>query len=350
MCSNLSSRAFPVSIYYDQALQPGNPPTGWADAARQAIEREGAKLSAYTDWVNARRTLASITGLDPAKRDAFDARLDTARRALRNDAALDPATRLDLSSAASDIEEAKADLAKQAVEQAGQQVEAAATSVADPEALQKLQHSAAEVARADELLQVRDYAGYREAYDSAELAYVQGVSQELLTQLQRQIDAVNAGADLQNVRPVQVPPILRDNLSRALKATDLRSARAYYLAARGTLHVAEDVQVQNVIGPLQSMTGDIPPAGVQPSQPLVPKLTIENPEGLTKQVKQLDLAVDIAAILSAGVLGVLLVWAPNPGWGQWTDMFAALLWGLGLYSVGTSTFEGILGVRTKLSP
>lgn len=75
----------------------------------------------------------------------------------------------------------------------------------------------------------------------------------------------------------------------------------------------------------------------------------EDTKELAARVKVLDNLVDGAAVVSAAALGVLLIWAPNAGWGRPTDLVAALLWGMGLHTVGTSTFEGILGLRAKLS-
>lgn len=338
-----------VSVYYEQSLQPGNAPTGWADAARQAIEREGAKLSAYSDWINARRTLASITGLDTARRNELDAKLDASRRALRSEAPLDPAARLDLSTTASDITELKADLAQQAAAQTAQQVGDAMATAQDSKALMGLRQSKIEVERAKERLQVRDYAGFKDAYDAAGLTYFQAVSQELrsLTSPAAAIDGGLARAPGLGA----VSPAVHESLNRAVMATDLQSARAHYLAARALLDEAQVGGPDLAPGTASSQPGGgIPDAGVLPSPVLIPKLVVEDTEVLTQQIRRLDFTVDAAAVLSAGVLGVLLVWAPNPGWGQWSDMFAALLWGLGLYSVGTQTFEGILGMRAKLSP
>ena len=50
-------------------------------------------------------------------------------------------------------------------------------------------------------------------------------------------------------------------------------------------------------------------------------------------------------VLAAGVMGVLVAWQPNPVWGDLTDYAAALLWGMGLHTLGNTTVTSILNMR-----
>ena len=67
------------------------------------------------------------------------------------------------------------------------------------------------------------------------------------------------------------------------------------------------------------------------------------------ELRWYDYLITVIAVLASGVLGVVLVWIPDNDWGQVSDLLAAVLWGLGLHTIGNSTFIGITAMKTKLT-
>lgn len=340
-----------VAQVLDEAVQPGDPAAGWADTARTQLAAEGSKLTAFGNWVNARRMLASITDVDDAKRTAFEQRLTTGRQMLTGDV-LDPLVVTDLASLPGDIEEAKSTVALVAATAAAAGAATAADMATSPEAAEAFRESQSQANQASELLTAKNYPGYRAAYDASGRAYYSGLATELESRLPS--PPVN-GADLAGVHFAPVAPGVRANLAQVRRASDLQTARASYINA---LEALRPVQAAAVLSALPGVTpaplreADFPDPVLREQQPLVPAIAttvIEDTKELSSRLRLLDNVVDGVALVSAAALGVLLVWAPNPGWGRPTDLIAALLWGMGLHTVGTSTFEGILGLRSKLS-
>jgi len=56
-------------------------------------------------------------------------------------------------------------------------------------------------------------------------------------------------------------------------------------------------------------------------------------------VRRRDLLLSLAVAALAAILGMSLLWAGHLTWGSAGDMFAALLWGLGLHQAGTGTLR-----------
>jgi hypothetical protein len=105
------------------------------------------------------------------------------------------------------------------------------------------------------------------------------------------------------------------------------------------------------VGTAQVAPGAELPPGAGHKPVLIPTAVgrvAESATELWERTKQLDVAVDLLAIVLAAVLGVQFVWGPNPTWGGLSDWLFALLWGLGLHQVSGYTFDGILGLREKL--
>jgi hypothetical protein len=68
---------------------------------------------------------------------------------------------------------------------------------------------------------------------------------------------------------------------------------------------------------------------------------------INKLINRRDLYFMAAIWLTATVLGLNLLWLPDPSWGGWGDWLVALLWGLGLHQVGGAAFEGVTGLTDR---
>jgi hypothetical protein len=75
----------------------------------------------------------------------------------------------------------------------------------------------------------------------------------------------------------------------------------------------------------------------------------EDTAALELQTRAINWAIDIASGVIAAALGVLMIWAKSDSWGVPIDYFAAFLWGMGLYQLGSGSFQGIIGIRSALT-
>jgi|GEM_PF-4603245 len=343
-----------ISEVLDEATMPGDPSVGWSDKARDRLAAEGTKVTAFTQWLNARRMLASITDMESTKRVAFEQRLTAGRQALNSTTALDAARVEDLSKLPSDIDEEKAALAQAAATAAAAEAATAAEATASPEAAAEFRRARTHAQQANELLAAQNYPGYREAYDIAGRAFYSGLAAEFEARITPA--PVGNGQELAPGQGVAVAPDARIRLLAKVKtAPDLQTARDAYRSARAAMlpiHAPLQNAPPGAMPPPPLRDADFPDHAVREQRPLMSAMAntvFEDTKELAARVKVLDNLVDGAAVVSAAALGVLLIWAPNAGWGRPTDLVAALLWGMGLHTVGTSTFEGILGLRAKLS-
>lgn len=337
-----------VSIYYEQAFQIGDISTGWVDTARQAIEREGEKLAVYPRWLNARRALASIMDLDETHRTELDGELNVVRAALVSDTPLELSARTSLSFVVDELARIKLHHAQNVIGETERKLTDTEGAAQAPSAQETLRHARSEVELAKRRLNDGDFNGFKNAYDNAGLAYFQALSLETLSLIDRTARSVGDAARAPT--SAAVPTEVSNHLTLAANAGDLQTARVQYFAALAGLGDAQGNNSPDKALSLASsaLGADIPNADAFPALAWIPKLVVEDIGVLTRQIRTIDIVVDVAAVLSAGVLGVVLVWGPNPGWGQWPDLFAALLWGLGLYSIGTQTLGGISAMRSKL--
>ena len=344
-----------VSQVLEEATQAGDPPAGWADKARDLLAAESAKVTAFTQWLNASRLLASITNLDAAKRTAFDLRVIAGRQALTISTPLDSAMVEDLAKLPGDVEEAKAAVAKAAVSAVVSETATAAEATSSLEAAAEFRKAHTHAQQASALLEAKNYSGYRQEYDASGRAYYSGLAAELEGRMAAPPPPAGNGPALAPGLGLPVPDA-RDSLAQVRSAPDLQAARAAYLKARDAMAAMPQAVAPN------ALIGAMPPAplrsdnfadlAVGEQRPLMPELAntvIEDTKELTARTKLLDNVVDGAALVGAAALGVILVWMPNAGWGRPQDLVAAFLWGMGLHTVGTSTFEGILGLRTRLT-
>ena len=340
-----------IGAFDDEASQPGDPDAAWPAKAQTELTDEGVKLTAFPDWLNARRKLASITNLDAAMLAGFETRLKDARNTLASSAALDPLAVASLANLAGDIEDAKDKAAKEAANAAVYEAAKAEGTATSSDAKSDFQEAQTQATQASTLLAAKNYPGFRAAFDASGRAYYSGMAQELQARLP--VVPAGGGANLAAVHFAPIAPEVRVHLEQATRAPDLRAARTSYASALKALRPVHATAVlQNMPGVPPLPEGSFPDEAVRAQQPLMPRMATtvrEDVSGLTAQIVSLDKLVDWVAVGVAAAMGVLLVWSPTPGWGQPTDLFAALLWGMGLHTVGSSTFMGILGLRTKLA-
>lgn len=343
-----------ISKILDEATKPEALPVGWSDEARNRLAAEGAKVTAFTQWLNARRMLASITTMEATKKEAFEQRLTAGRQALSSVTALDVARVEDLSKLPGDIEDEKAALTQSVATAAAAEAATAAEATASPEAAAEFRRALVHAQHANECLAAKNYPGYNEAYDIAGRAYYSGLASELEACLMP--EPVGNEQELALGQGVAfAPDVLTVLLAKVKTAPDMQTARDAYRSACAMIPSPQTL-LQNA--PLRAMPNapvrdaNFPESTVREQRPLMTAIAntvVEDTVELTARVKSLDNLVDGVAVVSAAVLGILLIWEPNAGWGRPTDLIAAFLWGMGLHTVGTSTFEGILGLRAKLS-
>lgn len=65
----------------------------------------------------------------------------------------------------------------------------------------------------------------------------------------------------------------------------------------------------------------------------------------SRAIDRVDLFMFAIAASVATILGVTVLWTPNPSWGGWDDRIVAILWGLGVHQF---TFAGLPGLADRL--
>jgi hypothetical protein len=64
-----------------------------------------------------------------------------------------------------------------------------------------------------------------------------------------------------------------------------------------------------------------------------------------RSIDRIDGLVSLVALVVASLLGVTVLWSPNPTWGGWDDYIIAVLWGLGFHQF---TYTGLSAVTDRL--
>jgi hypothetical protein len=90
------------------------------------------------------------------------------------------------------------------------------------------------------------------------------------------------------------------------------------------------------------------PSGATVSGTFTP-VGLQRRDELLAKVNQYDILILLVVLVIAILLGLQLLYFPNPAWGGPIDSLTAFLWGVGLHPVSGVTFEGITGLRNKLS-
>jgi len=145
----------------------------------------------------------------------------------------------------------------------------------------------------------------------------------------------------------------------AAQRDDLEQARAQYEhTAQVVSSVLEDRQKaggagQGVVGvqTVASLGGAVPEGNVRSFEAVgqLPAARAYNTaQQLSDALQRYDLLLNSALLLIACMVGVSLLWAPDPVWGGWKSCTTALLWGLGLHQVAGSALDGLPAVTRKI--
>ncbi|HVR11455.1 MAG TPA: hypothetical protein VMW75_25650, partial [Thermoanaerobaculia bacterium] len=145
----------------------------------------------------------------------------------------------------------------------------------------------------------------------------------------------------------------------AAQRDDLEQARAKYEhTAQVVSSVLEDRQKaggagQGVVGvqTVASLGGAVPEGNVRSFEAVgqLPAARAYNTaQQLSDALQRYDLLLNSALLLIACMVGVSLLWAPDPVWGGWKSCTTALLWGLGLHQVAGSALDGLPAVTRKI--
>lgn len=291
------------------------------------LERQ--KLLRFGDWVNAARLLeVSGAKLSATDKAPFEKTLADVEVAMFDTAVLPPTVVPLLLALPNQIRKAVSEAAAREVNDAQAAIRVAKAKVTDLNAGPTLQAAQDSIALAAQALQRADLAGAKLAYDQASVAYYRASTQQM---------AADAALAEQTV-PAEVHQEVASVMSGGL--TNLSAMRNTFGSLSSTL-VANPADRPTV---LPTLGFDIPPFVV----PAALSAEVGSQRSLLAETRALDNVIDIVSIAASGLLGVLLVWMPNQGWGTTTDYIAAFVWGMGLFTVGTSTFQGIADVTSKL--
>lgn len=291
------------------------------------LERQ--KLLRFGDWVNAARLLeVSGARLSATDKAPFEKTLADVEVAMLDTAVLPPAVVPLLLALPNQIRKAVSGPAAKEVNDAQAAIKAAQATVTDLNAGPTLQAAQDSIALAARALQRADLAGAKLAYDQASVAYYQANTQQMAA------DAALAGQPV----PAKVHQEVASVMSGGLP--NLNAMRNTFGSLSSTLVTNPADRPTD----LPKLGFDIPPFVV----PAALSSEVGSQRSLLAETRALDNVIDTVSIAASGLLGVLLVWMPNQGWGTTTDYIAAFVWGMGLFTVGTSTFQGIADVTSKL--
>lgn len=390
-----------VDDYFEQSYQ-GSLPKDWLGLAQTGLKVVEGKLEAFPDWVDARRALAEVD-LPAANRAALQKDLDDSQAAIEGDTELGAAAKATLDGLLNKIQAARRDALTEPVTVLSGQIDKEASTTSSVVAGKEFAAAKSAADAAIRALTVSDIPAYRARFDEAGIAYARGKGLELeshlptpatpqwdsvrqlLSQLSAASDArtadvlynqaydaftkVQAAAAADDLTMLQgagggpkVDSALADamNVVRSARA----SSRAFGFALEDFRTLADGRnKALDILGPgagLQVKAAfDVPERGAAvpnlPGQLMTQRFNsasrrrARNRGAAGRELRWYDYLITGVAVIASGVLGVVLIWVPDNDWGQVSDFLAAVLWGLGLHTVGSSTFIGIAAVKNKLT-
>lgn len=224
------------------------------------------------------------------------------------------------------------------------------------------------LARLDEVSRETDADKAIAAYQSAYTHYLQALAAALRGEVEKDIKIVQALADkLTDEDKGKYTGALNaivkrlDMVARHLAAGALREAADEYKQAKDALQAtavelkgkgakmsgeaAKTLPEAREAGAVPAAAGELPTLAAPERDPLA-RPSVKD---LTKRLRRYDMLVTLVLFIVAVVLGLSLLWVKDPTWGGWEDALTAVLWGLGLHQVAGGAFEGLMGLRDKLS-
>jgi len=192
-------------------------------------------------------------------------------------------------------------------------------------------------------------AAYREAY----ARYLQVISEGL----QKVIESRHAeltteqgrdGEALGLAEVAKSEALIESAVSKAKGGSDLAGARQDYEAAReqiATLKQAGRMGGQAVEPVSSASAVEIPSRGT--GGHARPSILIPTGAVADRKRSQLERRLTYVAALASAASGLLVLYAPNPGWGSAQDFLIAALWGAGVHTVANATFQSVPTVLSR---
>jgi hypothetical protein len=209
-----------------------------------------------------------------------------------------------------------------------------------------------------------------EAYQLAYRTYLSGLADK--TQEHARIQDAIAKAGIQPPKVDGIRARLKD-LASALQAVKQKAAAGKFREAAQDFETAWR-DYESLKDEIRSATGGPklasgvpqPPAGAMNVGGSVSPAVRDNPDRmpdaraaaltaadqlrhLRASIKHGDWLFTLSVALISVLLGLKVLWIDDAGWGGLEDVLIALLWGLGLHQGSSGAFEGIAGLKTRLT-
>lgn len=371
-------------------------PVAWSTDTQTKLRAVEERLALFPAWVNARRALADVS-VPAAKRVEFQASLEASRSAFESDGPLTDEQKASLKALQNKVEGARREAMAEPLKALSAQIDVGDQETAQVGAKEAFARARAAITDAQRLLALGQYDAYRTRFDEAGLEYSRGKGLDLEADIpsgatglwdavRKLLARLDASRDRQSAEVLyqqaydaferansvaieQDLTALKGALGGQVVADVLASTQAHVRAGSG-LELSTDGGLRamlegrnaalEILGPgkldvvaASRMPERAPATPELPSRPSAERIKYvqEKRTGSRragKEARVFDIVLEVFAVLVAGLLGVVLVWFPDSDWGQTYDWFAALLWGLGLHTIGNSTFMGIAAVKAKL--
>ena len=224
-------------------------------------------------------------------------------------------------------------------------------------------------ARLNEVSRATDPDKAIAAYQSAYTHYLRALAAALGGEVDKRVKLFQASADKltdeeKGKYAAALSAVVKrlDAVSRHLAAGALREAADEYKQAKDALQTivvelkgkgmsmgqaaeAKTAAEARAAGAVPSAAGELPSLTTPEREPHARPTVRE----LSRRLVRYDRFVTLALLVVAVALGLSLLWVKDPTWGGWEDALTAVLWGLGLHQVAGGAFEGLMGLRDKLS-
>lgn len=205
-----------------------------------------------------------------------------------------------------------------------------------------------------------------DAYRSASVLFLSGISRAWLESVQQRRTALEANPSLSDDQKKdygsRLNAVIEKLRSAATQAEQLQpeaAARDYATARADFDNLRSELAPRGVQMGTPGAAGSPPeaPKEAPASQagegvilPIPPYTAGDRPtvRELSWRLFRSDLLFILVVSLIAVLLGIKLLWAGNPVWGSGNDYLIAVLWGLGLHQISDSGFQGVSALAEKL--
>lgn len=210
----------------------------------------------------------------------------------------------------------------------------------------------------NQILQEIDFERASELYRNVIRSYLNAVSEKLILHTIRLMGSGLTNAQQEKLG--QATNTLTTAIASA-KSGNFEEAQTAY--NRAVIFIEEVQSERTAAGAEQHRAAAAAPAaalyeGVIPANTRLglvsvlsslPTRRLRTSQQVQEALTRYDRLMDCALFGIACLVGLTLLWEPEPIWGGWKAYMTSLLWGLGLHQVGGSTIEGLTGVRKKIT-